>query len=176
MKAETLPSGALARQLVDFLQRLEVGAVPSAVGDIAKWCLLDALGCVLFGSQQEWSRIMREEMAAEGARGNSTVVGSPQPFAAPAAALCNGTAAHGFELDDLLDEPIVHPGAIIIPAALATAESINASGARLLLGIIAGYEVDEPDRARDGIGARASRFSQEQRWSARSARQSRRAS
>ena len=61
-----------------------------------------------------------------------------QPFAAPAAALCNGTAAHGFELDDLLDEPIVHPGAIIIPAALATAESINASGARLLLGIIAG--------------------------------------
>ncbi|HWP89556.1 MAG TPA: MmgE/PrpD family protein, partial [Burkholderiales bacterium] len=92
MKAETLPAGALARQLVDFLQRLEVGAVPSAVGDIAKWCLLDALGCVLFGSQQEWSRIMREEMAAEGARGNSTVVGSAQPFAAPAAALCNGTA------------------------------------------------------------------------------------
>ena len=140
MKAETLPSGALARQLVDFLQRLEVGAVPSAVSDIAKWCLLDALGCVLFGSQQEWSRIMREEMAAESARGNSTVVGSAQPFAAPAAALCNGTAAHGFELDDLLDEPIVHPGAIIIPAALAVAESINASGARLLLGIIAGYE------------------------------------
>jgi len=140
MKAETLPQPLLARELIDFLQGLEVGAVPSVVGDIAKWCLLDALGCVLFGSQQEWSRIMREEMAAEGTRGNSTVVGSAQPFAAPAAALCNGTAAHGFELDDLLDEPIVHPGAIIIPAALAVAESINASGARLLLGIIAGYE------------------------------------
>jgi 2-methylcitrate dehydratase PrpD len=139
MKAESLPP-LLARELVDFLQSLEIHAVPAAVSDIAKWCLLDALGCVLFGSQQEWSRIMREEMSAEGARGNSTVVGHAQAFAAPAAALCNGTAAHGFELDDLLDEPIVHPGAIIIPAALATAESINASGTRLLLGIIAGYE------------------------------------
>jgi len=139
MKAES-PPPLLARELIDFLQCLDVKAVPGPVSDIAKWCLLDALGCALFGSKQEWSRIMREEMLAEGARGSSTVVGHAQAFAAPAAALCNGTAAHGFELDDLLDEPIVHPGAIIIPAALATAESINASGARLLLGIIAGYE------------------------------------
>jgi len=130
----------LARELIDFLQRLDVKSLPTAVSDIAKWCLLDSLGCVMFGSTQAWSRIMREEMAAEGARGNSTVVGGANLFAAPAAALCNGTAAHGFELDDLLDEPIVHPGAIIIPAAFATAENINASGARLLLGIIAGYE------------------------------------
>ncbi len=140
MKPESLPSPLLARELIDFLHGLEINAVPAAVSGIAKWCLLDALGCVLYGSTQEWSRIMREEMAAEGARGGSTVIGHAQAFAAPAAALCNGTAAHGFELDDLLDEPIVHPGAIIIPAALATAENINASGARLLLGIIAGYE------------------------------------
>src|SRR4051794_37638121 len=139
MKAES-PSPMLARELIDFLQRLDLKSLPAAVSDIAKWCLLDSLGCVMFGSTQAWSRIMREEMAAEGALGNSTVVGDANLFAAPAAALCNGTAAHGFELDDLLDEPIVHPGAIIIPAALATAESVNASGARLLLGIIAGYE------------------------------------
>ena len=139
MKAET-PSPMLARELVDFLQRLDLATVPAAVSDVAKWCLLDSLGCVLYGSTQEWSHIMRAEMGAEHARGTSTVAGSTELFAAPAAALCNGTAGHGFELDDLLDEPIVHPGAIIISAALATAESVNASGARLLLGIIAGYE------------------------------------
>jgi 2-methylcitrate dehydratase PrpD len=54
--------------------------------------------------------------------------------------LCNGTAIHGFELDDVLDEAIVHPGAVVVPAALAAAESVDATGARLLLGIIAGYE------------------------------------
>lgn len=139
MKAET-PSPLLARELVDFLQRLDLATVPAAVSDVAKWCLLDSLGCVLYGSTQEWSHIMRAEMGAEHAHGTSTVAGSAELFAAPAAALCNGTAGHGFELDDLLDEPIVHPGAIIISAALATAESVNASGARLLLGIIAGYE------------------------------------
>jgi 2-methylcitrate dehydratase PrpD len=55
--------------------------------------------------------------------------------------LCNGTASHGFELDDLLDEAIVHPGAIVVPAAFAAAEAHGASGADLLLGVIAGYEI-----------------------------------
>ena len=140
MKAETLPSPLLAKELIDFLQGLQIEKVPAPVADIAKWCLLDSLGCALFGSKQEWARIMLEEMSAEGGQGVSTVIGRDKPLPAPAAALCNGTAAHGFELDDLLDEPIVHPGAIIIPAVLATAESVNASGARLLLGVIAGYE------------------------------------
>jgi 2-methylcitrate dehydratase PrpD len=80
-------------------------------------------------------------MLAEGSRGRSTVIGRKQTVAAPAAALCNGTAMHGFELDDLLDEAIVHPGAIVVPAALAAAESVGAPGSRLLLGIIAGYEI-----------------------------------
>jgi 2-methylcitrate dehydratase PrpD len=140
MKAETLPSPLLAQELISFLQTLTVDAVPAAAIEVAKWCLLDSLGCALFGSRQEWARIMTAEMSAEGSRGFSTVVGHSCALAAPAAALCNGTAAHGFELDDLLDEPIVHPGAIIIPAALAVAESGDAPGARLLLGVIAGYE------------------------------------
>ncbi len=140
MKPESLPSPLLARELIGFLHGLSIDAVPAQVADIAKWCLLDSLGCALFGSRQEWARIMTDEMSAEGSRGFSTVVGHAKMLAAPAAALCNGTAAHGFELDDLLDEPIVHPGAIIVPAALATAESTDASGARLLLGVVAGYE------------------------------------
>jgi len=94
----------------------------------------------LFGSQQPWAKIMAEEMLEEHSRGRSSIVGHKQTLAAPGAALCNGTATHGFELDDLLDEAIVHPGAIIVPAALAAAESVDASGSRLLLGIIAGYE------------------------------------
>ncbi|MCE9638965.1 MAG: MmgE/PrpD family protein, partial [Betaproteobacteria bacterium] len=100
MKAETLPSPLLAKELIDFLQGLQIEKVPAPVADIAKWCLLDSLGCALFGSQQEWARIMLEEMSAEGGQGVSTVIGRDKPLPAPAAALCNGTAAHGFELDD----------------------------------------------------------------------------
>ena len=87
-------------------------------------------------------------MLAEQASGRSTLVGRPETAPAPAAALCNGVAAHGFELDDHLDEAIVHPGAIVVSAALAAAEASGASGERLLLGIVAGYEtLDRVGRA-----------------------------
>jgi len=113
---------------------------PSAI-DAAQWALLDTLGCALFGAPEPWSRIMAAEVLAESTQGRSSIVGQRQRVAAPAAALCNGTAAHGFELDDHLDEAIVHPGAIVVSAALATAEAVDATGERLLLGIIAGYEM-----------------------------------
>ncbi|MBI4195863.1 MAG: MmgE/PrpD family protein [Betaproteobacteria bacterium] len=140
MKAETLPKQGAAQELIRFCQALSLEAVPGSVVDYAKWCLLDSLGCALFGSRQPWARIMAEEMLAEGSRGHSSILGRNETLAAPAAALCNGTATHGFELDDLLDEAIVHPGAIVVPAALAAAEAIDAPGSRLLPGIIAGYE------------------------------------
>ena len=140
MKTETLPRQGAAQELIRFCQELSLETVPASVVDYAKWCLLDSLGCALFGSRQPWARIMAEEMLAEGSRGRSSILGRNETLAAPAAALCNGTATHGFELDDLLDEAIVHPGAIVVPAALAAAEAIDAPGSRLLLGIIAGYE------------------------------------
>ena len=130
----------MARELLDCVHALSLDAVPGTVTESAKWCLLDSLGCGLFGSQQPWTKIMADEMLAEGAPGRSTVFGHKRMLAAPPAALCNGTSSHGFELDDLLDEAIVHPGAIVVPAALAAAESVDAPGSRLLLGIIAGYE------------------------------------
>jgi 2-methylcitrate dehydratase PrpD len=132
--------GTRTRELLDFLHTLEIERVSPGVIDAAQNCVLDTLGCALFGSPEPWSRIMAAEMLAEAPRGNSTIVGEGSTVAAPAAALCNGTAAHGFELDDHLDEAIVHPGAIIVSAVQAAAEAIDASGARMLLGVIAGYE------------------------------------
>lgn len=128
------------RRLIDFLHGLEFDRLPHSVVHAAQNRVLDTLGCALFGSPEPWSRIMVAEMLAEGSKGASTIVGEREPVAAAAAALCNGTAAHGFELDDHLDEAIVHPGAIIVSASLAAAEGVDASGARLLLGVVAGYE------------------------------------
>ena len=57
------------------------------------------------------------------------------------AALANGTATHGFELDDIILGTLTHPGAAVVPAALAAAEQNGASGKRLLAGVVAGYEM-----------------------------------
>ena len=123
-----------------LLHELKLSKLPRSIVESAKWCVLDSLGCGLYGSREAWSEIMASEIDAEAPRGSSTMFGHPVKTSAAAAALCNGTASHGFELDDLLDEAIVHPGAIVVPAALAAAEAANASGERLLLGVIAGYE------------------------------------
>jgi 2-methylcitrate dehydratase PrpD len=133
-------SQSYASDLVAFLHTLSLDRVPVDVVDQAEACLLDALGCGIFGSQQVWSQLLADEMMNERPSGRSTVIGRTERLAAPAAALCNGTAIHGFELDDLIAESIVHPAAAVIPAALATAEATDATGARLLSAIIAGYE------------------------------------
>jgi 2-methylcitrate dehydratase PrpD len=127
--------------MLAFAHALKLSELPAGVVDRARDCLRDALGCGIFGSGQVWSRILSDEMLAEGSGGHSAVIGRQQALSAPAAALCNGTAIHGFELDDLIAESITHPAACVIPAAIAAAEAVDASGERLLEAIVAGYEV-----------------------------------
>ncbi len=141
MKIETSSSSPYAARLIDFAATLKSSAIPQIAFNNAKRCLLDAIGCGLFGASQPWSNIMAAQMFAEQSHGASSVLGHAATLAAPAAALCNGTAIHGFELDDLLPAAIIHPGTVIVPAVLAAAESIDASGEQLLRALIIGYEV-----------------------------------
>lgn len=83
---------------------------------------------------------MAAQSFTEKSQGKATVFGHAAPVAPAAAALCNGTAIHGFELDDLLPAAIIHPGTVIVPALLAAAEESNASGEQLLRAIVLGYE------------------------------------
>ncbi|AQV99184.1 MmgE/PrpD family protein (plasmid) [Cupriavidus necator] len=128
-----------ASRLIDFLYELGIEA-PGAPMERARWCLLDALGCALLGARQPWSEIMTAEAVGDGSRGSCTIIGMAGSVAPSHAALCNGTAMHGFELDDLLSEALIHPGAVIVPAVLAAAEAVEASGVQVLRAIVAGYE------------------------------------
>jgi 2-methylcitrate dehydratase PrpD len=87
-----------------------------------------------------WGEITAKTIYDEQSKGFATIYGNREPVAAARAALVNGTATHGIELDDISPGAHVHPGAVVIPAALTTAEQCNASGAQLMLGLIAGYE------------------------------------
>jgi 2-methylcitrate dehydratase PrpD len=135
-----MPEGH-GQELVSFAHGLALSDLPVDVVARAKICVLEAMGCGIFGSTQPWSRILLAEMEAEAAPGGCTVFGASRTLAAPAAALVNGTAIHGFELDDLIAESITHPAACVIPAVLAAGEAVGASGARLVEAIVAGYEV-----------------------------------
>src|SRR5262249_4544800 len=56
------------------------------------------------------------------------------------AAFLGGTAAHGIELDDGFRQGSVHPGCVVIPAALALGCARRSNGQALMEAIIAGYE------------------------------------
>lgn len=57
------------------------------------------------------------------------------------AALVNGALAHSLDYDDTYREASLHPGAPVVPSALAAAEEVDASGKDLLTAIVAGYEI-----------------------------------
>jgi len=132
--------GQHAGRFVEFMCALERNTPPARVLQQAKSCMLDSIACGLFGSRQLWGEIMAANTAVESAPGPCTVFGRSEGLAAAPAALVNGTAIHGYELDDLIVGAVVHPGAVIVPAALAAAEISGSTGLRLLLGVVAGYE------------------------------------
>ncbi len=128
--------------LVAFLADMSYGDLPPEVIATAKLCLLDTLGVGLFASQMEWTKIVVEAVAgAGGAVAESAAWGLSPRTAAHYAALINGTAAHGIEMDDRKPALTLHTGSMTIPAALAVGEKTQADGREVLTAIVAGYEV-----------------------------------
>lgn len=128
-------------RLVEFLTQLDERTIAADLLQNASMAVLDNAGCGLYGSRQPWGRIAREFVLAEGAQGRATLYGSAVPTSPARAALANGTATHGFELDDIVQGALTHPGAVVVSAALAAAEHHGASGPRLLTAVVAGYEM-----------------------------------
>ena len=72
-------------------------------------CILDTLGCCLFGATLPPVRMVAA-MAAEEGSGPAALFGLPRSTAAAQAALVNGTSAHAFQLDEIHLEATLHPG------------------------------------------------------------------
>ena len=125
----------LARFAADVrFDRLERGLV-----DKFKKHLLDAIGCGLHGTSQPWAQIVNRYIREQRGKRESTLW--LQRFRGPAAnvALGLGVMIHSFDFDDYHNTK-VHPGAPVIPAAVAVGEAIGASGREILAAMVAGYE------------------------------------
>src|SRR5215208_4641101 len=143
-------------RLAEFTSKAEPRTLPPSLYPLAKKYLLDTIGVAIFGSTRPWSQVAARyaEKAAAGATNNkSSILGASWRASAGLAALVNGTAGHAFELDDVHDESLLHPGTVVVPTALAVCEDIGGSGTQLLTSIIVGYELIV--RAGLGVGALA---------------------
>jgi 2-methylcitrate dehydratase PrpD len=72
---------------------------------------------------------------------DATILATGQRASAAGAAFANANTANAFDVDDVGQYTRGHPGAQIIPTALAMAEKLNRSGKDVLTAMVAGYEV-----------------------------------
>jgi 2-methylcitrate dehydratase PrpD len=128
-------------RLSAYVHGLRFGELPTDVITTAKLAIRDIVGVGMFASTLPWSRIVADVAAESSGAGPCTIWGRSARLSAPFAALSNGAAAHGIEMDDRSRLLEIHNGAATVPAAVALAEHVGASGRDLILSVVCGYEV-----------------------------------
>ena len=137
---------SLTRTIAYKCATLRAEALNEAIRDRVRYLLLDFLAVTLRGSLLPSSRTVYDMLyssafgASNDAQG-TTIFGREERMEASWAALANGVASHGLELDDVENQSSLHPGVVVFPAALALAESLNSDIGDFYAAIVAGYEV-----------------------------------
>jgi 2-methylcitrate dehydratase PrpD len=130
----------IAETLADFAIRTRP-AGDSALQRRMEIYALDTLAVTLAGTVAPSSAPMTRVILSARGKPEATVMAVGRVTAAWDAALANGTFAHALELDDDHRVAVLHPGAVVVPAALAAAEAAGASGLTFLHALLIGYEV-----------------------------------
>src|SRR6202022_4650761 len=130
-------------RLAEYAAALRYQDLPAAGVHPAKECIIDTGAAGICGSALPWSRIVIDYAERTGPGGKCHILGRGGPAVqAPAAALANGALAHAFELDSLTRPGAgAHPGATVLPPALAIAQERGADGRALIAAFVAGNEV-----------------------------------
>lgn len=130
-------------ELARFTAGLRTAPLPTAVVDQTKRCVLDLIGITLRAADEAESTPAIASTIEDLAPGDgpATAIGHSRGFAPQYAAFLNGAYGHSLDFDDTHAGSSLHPGAPVIPAAWAIAETTGATGADVLRAIVAGYEV-----------------------------------
>ena len=125
--------------LVTHLLQLAEAEVPINVCRKAQFCLLDFVGEAIAGSKinrGRMSSLIREMECGT----SSTVLGLSAKSSMQMSALINGFNAHSTEMDDGHRYGMLHVGASVIPAVIASAEKESLGLQDVIRGIVMGYE------------------------------------
>src|ERR1700733_4127920 len=126
-------SKALVSCLADYVTDANLASrVPPNVTERARLAVLDTIGCMLAATATAPAKALASHLGRQPAGGRSCAIGVADDTGAQAAALCNSTLSHLLELDDGHRPSGNHLGCVVVPAALAVAQEVGASGAACL--------------------------------------------
>ncbi|VDS07879.1 MmgE/PrpD family protein [Paracoccus haematequi] len=125
--------------LICDLAAMPAPALPAAARRLAGFSLFDQMVCGIAADAEPVARALRSYVAAEGSRGQASLIGGG--LAAPrAAALANGTASHALDYDDTHFAHIGHLAVGIGPAALAVGEETGQGADAVIDAFLLGAE------------------------------------
>lgn len=129
------------RALAGFLAELRFDQIPADVVTRCQALYLDWLGSTLAGKDhppiplfERYSEMMGPD------DGGSQQLTNRRQTSPHFAAFVNAAASHVVEQDDLHNSSVLHPGTVVFPAALATAQDLGCSGQEMITAAVAGYE------------------------------------
>jgi len=129
------------RRLAEYVRGFQAGQLSDRTRGAALRCVLDALTAAATGYPFPAARAARRAALAGYAPGASAVWFEGRRLTPAGAALANSAAASALDLDDGHRAACGHPGAAVIPAALAVVEEVGAGPDELLAAVAVGYEV-----------------------------------
>jgi 2-methylcitrate dehydratase PrpD len=134
VQTETLTEAAA------YAAELALSRVPDDVVDRAKLVILDTLGVQVAAGADPVVGAIAGALAQQG-KGSASAISCPHGLPVAQAAFVNGLAGAWLDYDEVSFEGRQHAAIHVLPAALAVAEHIGASGDTLLTAFIAGYEI-----------------------------------
>ena len=131
----------LVQRLAAFVAAAGFADLPPEVVASVKLRVLDTLGISLAAWPLNVGKAVFGIVEKSGGAGEAAPIGRTERFPAEQAAFVSGTLAHALDFDDTHLPSILHPSAIIVPAALTAAQSVGASGKETIAAAAIGYEV-----------------------------------
>jgi 2-methylcitrate dehydratase PrpD len=105
MTSSTRTKAGPSARAAAFVSEAAYRNIPVAAIARLKLCLLDAIGCAIYGATVPWGQILSDYVIDQGGLCASSIWGRGDRVPPAMAALVNGTLIHGFELDDLHKTP-----------------------------------------------------------------------
>ncbi|MEM5312596.1 MmgE/PrpD family protein [Paraburkholderia sp. JHI869] len=135
------PQGGIVQKFSAYIAKARDNPAPDESLEFALKCVLDLLGAVGAGIGHTGSIAIRKTAHETRPVGNIPVWFTGETSSVIGAAWANSAAGSALDLDDDTPASRGHPGAAVIPAAIAVAQETNASLRDLLNAIVIGYEV-----------------------------------
>ena len=118
-------------ELARFTAGIGLDRLPPDIVQRARFLVLDLVGNIVRARYDAESTpsLLQAARALGFAAGNSGVFGDSARYTPAGAAFLNGALAHSLDFDDTHAAGSLHPGAPVIPAALAAGEMTGTGGA-----------------------------------------------